>query len=75
MPSRCSVLLACALAFAFCAASADAYIDPGTSNAVLQAVVAAILGAGLALRVLWQRIRAFFSGLFSRRAKTEEPES
>ena len=75
MPTRYAVLLACALVLAFSAGSTHAYIDPGTGNAVLQAVIAAILGAGLALRLCWQQIRAFFANLFSRRDKTDEPQS
>ncbi len=75
MAMRHVALLACSLAFALGAGSAHAYIDPGTGNAILQAVVAGVLGAGLALKVFWQHIRAFFANLFSRRNKTDEPQS
>lgn len=57
------------------APDAHAYIDPGTGNAVLQAIIAALLGAGLALKLFWQRIRAFFAQLFSKRSKADDPRS
>ena len=75
MKTRHMALLACALALTLGAGPAQAYIDPGTGNAILQAIVAGLVGAGLALKVFWQHIRAFFANLFSRRNKTDEPQS
>jgi hypothetical protein len=43
------------------------YIDPGSSNYLVQALVAAVLGAGLYLKTSWWRIKQFF-----RRKKTPE---
>lgn len=73
MPMRTAVLLVCALALALGAGKTYAYIDPDTGSAVLQAIVAAGLAGGLALKLSWRRIRACLANLFSRRDKTDEP--
>ena len=46
-------------------ATAHAYIDPGSGSFVLQMVVAAVLGAGVTLKMYWKRI-------FGRGNKPEE---
>jgi hypothetical protein len=38
-----------------------AYIDPGTGSMMVQAIVAAVAGAALTLRLSWARIRAWFN--------------
>lgn len=38
-------------------ASALAYIDPGTGSFVIQGVIAAIVGAGVTLKLFWGRIK------------------
>lgn len=38
------------------------YLDPGSGSFILQMVIAALLGAGLALRVYWAKIKAKFGG-------------
>ena len=50
---------------------AHAYLDPGTGSILFQAVVAAIAGAAMALRMSWGWIR----GVFSRRRPQTVPES
>jgi hypothetical protein len=37
-----------------------AYLDPGTGSLILQALVAALAGAVVAITSYWQRIRSFF---------------
>ena len=37
--------------------AAQAYIDPGTGSFVLQGIIAAVLGAGVTLRIFWNRLR------------------
>ena len=32
------------------------YIDPGTGSVVLQAVIAAVVGVGVAIKLFWHRI-------------------
>jgi hypothetical protein len=44
-----------------------AYLDPGSGSYLLQILVASLLGAAVAIRMSWGRIRAFFS-----RSQTEE---
>ena len=36
-----------------------AYLDPGAGSFVIQALVAALAGIAVTLRVYWQRIRGF----------------
>lgn len=43
------------------------YLDPGSGSVLIQLILAAILGAGLAIRIFWRRIKAFFTG------KKDEP--
>lgn len=37
-----------------------AYLDPGTGSLILQALVATLAGAVVAITSYWQKIRAFF---------------
>jgi hypothetical protein len=65
------------LLFSFCAywlvlPQANAYIDPGSGSYIFQLVIGAVLGAGVALRVFWGRIKAFFSRNKSSRPPSEE---
>jgi len=47
------------------------YLDPGTTNYVVQLLIAGVLGALFAIKVYWLKVRAFVVGLFSKRTKTE----
>ena len=46
--------------------TAQAYLDPGSGSFIFQAVIAGALGIGVAFKVFWGRIAAFFSGVFSK---------
>ena len=46
-----------------------AYLDPGTGSLILQAIVASIAGAVVAITAYWQKIRAFFR----RHSRNSEP--
>jgi len=35
------------------------YIDPGTGSIILQAIVATIVGAGIAFKLYWNRIKKY----------------
>ena len=37
-----------------------AYIDPGTGSIVLQAVIASVVGAAIAVKLFWHRLLKFF---------------
>lgn len=50
-------------------APAQAYIDPGSTSMIFQAVVAGFAAAGTGLAIFWGRIKAFFT----RNRSTEEP--
>jgi hypothetical protein len=39
-----------------------AYIDPGSGSFFVQMLLAGILGAGMAIKAYWHRIKAFFGG-------------
>lgn len=40
---------------------AQAYLDPGTGSFIFQIVVAAVCGAGFAVKMFWSRICARFT--------------
>lgn len=37
-----------------------AYIDPGTGSIIFQAMLAAIVGSAVTIKLFWQRIKIFF---------------
>jgi hypothetical protein len=37
------------------------YLDPGSGSILLQMLLAAILGIGVAVRLFWGKIRSFFT--------------
>jgi hypothetical protein len=56
-----------AVALAVCAAEpAYAYLDPGTGNIILQAVLATVAGALVSLKLYGQKILIFFRRMFPR---------
>ncbi len=48
------------------------YIDPGSGSYLLQAIIAAVLGATFWIKMSWQRIKAFFGGNKIRDEKEKE---
>ncbi len=40
--------------------SAYAYIDPGTGSMILQAVLAAIVGSAVAIKIFWRKIKSLY---------------
>ncbi len=60
--SSVSLLALVALAVALWPANAWAYIDPGTGSFVIQGIIAAVVGAGFALKVFWKRIISALTG-------------
>ena len=43
-------------------AAAYAYIDPGTGSFVIQGIIAAVVGVGVAFKMFWHRIKGAFGG-------------
>jgi hypothetical protein len=46
-----------------------AYLDPGTGSLIIQAVVAVLAGAAVAITSYWQKIKTFFG----RNSRNSEP--
>lgn len=46
------------------------YLDPGSGSFLIQLLIAALLGAGIALRASWGKIK----GLFGKKAETDEDD-
>ena len=67
MSSRMVALIS--LGLALTSSSAHAYLDPGTGSIVLQAVLAAVVGAAVTLKLYWMRVKVFFLSMFSSRKK------
>jgi len=45
------------------------YVDPGIGNYLIQVILAAFVGASLAIKIFWGRIRLFFGKVFSKEKK------
>lgn len=67
-PTKAPLLAIAVLALVFCLTPlpAFAYIDPGTGSFVIQGIIAAVVGAGVALKMFWHRIAGIFGGKTSR---------
>jgi len=50
------------LALILLPSTALAYIDPGTGSFVIQGIIAAVVGAGFAVKMYWHRIKSLFTG-------------
>lgn len=40
----------------------EQYLDPASGSLIVQIVLAAVMGAGVAIGVFWRNIKAFFTG-------------
>ena len=49
------------------------YLDPGSGSMLIQIIIAAVLGAGVAVRVFWKNIKAFFTGKKGSDVSDEDP--
>ncbi len=54
-----TVVLLCCLAVP---SDAAAYLDPGTGSAVIQLVVAGVMGGLFVIKMYWHKLTSFFSG-------------
>jgi hypothetical protein len=50
-----------------------AYLDPGSGSFILQLVIAALLGLGVAIRASWGKIQGWF-GIKSKTDETDEDD-
>lgn len=50
---------------------AYAYLDPGSGSVIIQAIIGALVGVGITLRVFWMKIKYKLMGKF---AKTKDDE-
>lgn len=64
-----AVAVACCLLYPV---SAHAYLDAGTGSLILQALIAAVAGAALGIRVYWQKLKTF-AGRRSRTGRPSDP--
>ena len=64
-------IVALLLFWTVAAPNAHAYIDPGSSSFIIQILIGAAAGAGLAIATFWRRIRAFFAKVFGRGTQEE----
>ncbi len=39
----------------------ELYLDPGSGSIIIQLILGALLGVGVAIRVFWKNIKDFFS--------------
>lgn len=49
------------ITFLFVTSWSFGYIDPGTGSYLIQFLLAAVAGGGLAVRIFWKNIKGFFS--------------
>jgi hypothetical protein len=47
--------------------NAFAYLDPNTGSYIFQVLVATFIGGLFTIKMYWQKIKNFFSNLFSRK--------
>ena len=58
-------ILVLILTYLFCSISnANAYLDPGTGNIILQAILAFIAGAAATISLWWMNLKIFIKKVF-----------
>lgn len=62
LPRITIVLVVALLAVGLSPGAALAYIDPGTGSFVIQGIIAAVVGAGFAIKIFWRRIVSTLTG-------------
>ncbi len=55
-------LLILSLSSSFLISNAYAYIDPGSGSLILQMILGALVGVGIAMKVYWFKIKEKISG-------------
>ena len=49
------------------------YLDPGSGSMLIQVLLAVLLGAGVAIKIFWRSIKAFFTGKKPSDGTAEDP--
>lgn len=62
-------------AWALVVPAASAYVDPGSTSFVFQALIAFAMAAGLTLKTYWRRLKDLFSGGSSDETETQEAKT
>jgi len=50
----------------FFISDAFAYLDPGSGSIIIQAVIGALIGIGITLKIYWEKLKFKFSSLSHR---------
>ncbi len=66
-------LFAVLFSLLFFSQNALAYLDPGTGSYILQITLAVLFGALFMVKAFWEKVKAFFIGLFSKKGKNDQP--
>ena len=72
-PRLAPLALVAVLVLTLLPAPALAYIDPGTGSFLIQGIIAAVIGAGLAVKMFWHRIKSVFTGKST--AEDDDPDA
>lgn len=70
-PVRFSGLLILAVIYPF---PAEAYVDPGIGNMIVQMIIGGVAGALVVLKLYWQRLKSLFTDISSRAEKGSEDQ-
>ncbi len=46
---------------------AYAYLDPGSGSIIAQAIIGALIGVGIAVKIYWEKLKFKLSSTFSRK--------
>ena len=52
-----------------------AYLDHGSTNFIIQLLLASLLGGLFLLKAYWRKIKGFFARVFSKNKSIESPEN
>lgn len=60
--------------FAFGVATAQAYLDPGTGSMILQAIIGAVAGALIVIKLYWYKLVSFFKNRSATKTDMRDPD-
>lgn len=62
-------IYAVSIFYVFLTSSLYAYLDPGSSSIILQAILGAIAAAGATIGIYWRKFKDFFAKIFKKKKK------